>query len=182
MTLRRSLTTIAPLALFLVIALVLGVGLMRGKPRDLPVDKVRPLPAFALESLHAGQPGLAKEDLAGHVSLINVFASWCASCAVEAPMLEQISRSGAVKLYGVAWLDAPEKSRAWLDRYGDPFERVGMDTTGRLGLDLGVTAAPETFVIDKQGRIRFRQAGVVDEAAWNRVIGPLVAQLDAEPA
>ena len=179
---RRALITFLPLGLFLVVALVLGVSLMRGKARDLPVDKVRPLPTFALSPLEAGRPGLSNTDLKGQVALINVFASWCASCAVEAPMLQQIAQSGQAKVYGVAWLDAPEKSKAWLARYGDPFVTVGEDTTGRLGLDLGVTAAPESFIVDKQGRIRFRQAGVIDADSWNSTIGPLIAKLNAEPA
>lgn len=178
---RRSLATFIPLGLFLAVALVLGVGLLRGHARDLPPDRVRPLPSFALAPLRPGQPGLASADLQGKVALINVFASWCTSCAVEAPTLQRIAASGAAPLYGVAWLDAPEKSQEWLAKYGDPFARIGEDTSGRLGLDLGVTGAPETFVVDKQGRIRLRYPAPIDDAAWAATFQPLLAKLNAEP-
>ena len=181
MTLRRSLLTFIPLGLFLALAVVLGIGLFKGHASDLPPDRVRPLPTFALSPLKPGQPGLANADLKGKVSLINVFASWCVSCAAEAPTLAKISASGAVPIYGVAWLDAPEKSQEWLDKYGDPFARIGEDTSGRLGLDLGVTGAPETFVIDKQGRIRLRYPAPIDDAAWATTFQPLLAKLNAEP-
>jgi cytochrome c biogenesis protein CcmG/thiol:disulfide interchange protein DsbE len=176
----RRLFVFAPLAAFLLLAVVLGIGLLRGHARDLPPDRVRPLPAFALAPLKPGAPGLSKSDLKGQVALVNVFASWCQSCALEAPMLQAIADSKVAPVYGVAWLDAPEKSQAWLDRYGDPFARIGEDTTGRLGLDLGVTGAPETYVIDKAGRIRLRFVGPIDEAAWTGKLLPLVQKLQAE--
>ncbi|CAN5335346.1 hypothetical protein BH09PSE2_BH09PSE2_15280 [soil metagenome] len=180
MTSKRSLLTFAPLAAFLLLALVLGVSLMRGKARDLPVDRVRPFPAAALAPLKPGSPGLATADLKGQVTLVNIFASWCPSCALEVPMLKSITDSGIAPVYGVAWLDAPEKTTAWLSTYGDPFSRIGQDTTGRLGTDLGVTGAPETFVVDKQGRIRLRFVGPIDRAAWEGKLLPLVIQLQAE--
>ena len=177
---RRSFLTFIPLGLFLALALVLGVSLLRGKARDLPVDRVRPFPVATLSPLRAGEPGLSNADLKGQVSLVNIFASWCASCGLEAPMLKSISDSKIVPVYGVAWLDAPEKTTAWLEQYGNPFARIGEDTTGRLGTDLGVTGAPETFVVDKQGRIRLRFVGPIDRPAWEGKLLPLVTQLQAE--
>jgi cytochrome c biogenesis protein CcmG, thiol:disulfide interchange protein DsbE len=170
----------APLAAFLVLAAFLGYGLWRGHPSEARVDAIRPLPAFDLKPAVPGAPGLAKADLVGRVSLINVFASWCPSCADEQPMLKAIAQSGPAPLYGVAWLDQPDKTAAWLNRWGDPFARVGEDPGGRLGIDLGVTGAPETFVVDKTGMIRYRQIGPITEDQWRETLAPLIAKLQQE--
>lgn len=174
------LSLVAPLVCFLGLAGVLGYGLWRGHPSQARVDATRPLPAFALQPLRPGEPPLTKADLAGQVSMINVFASWCASCAEEQPMLAQMAASGAAPLYGVAWLDPPEKTAAWLKQYGDPFRRIGEDTSGRLGIDLGVTGAPETFIVDRQGRIRYRQIGPISPETWTTVLQPLIARLQSK--
>ncbi len=168
---------LAPLCAFLLLAILLGVGLWRGHPSEARVDATRPLPAFTLAPLQPGGPGLAKADLAGRVAMINVFASWCPSCAEEQPMLLQLASSGAAPIYGVAWLDPPDKTRAWLQEHGDPFTRIGEDTSGRLGIDLGVTGAPETFIVDKRGRIRYRQIGPITDETWRTVLQPLIQRL-----
>lgn len=177
---RMRLLLLAPLVFFLVMAGVLGYGLWRGHPSQARVDATRPLPAFELQPLQPGAPGLARSDLIGQVSMINVFASWCPSCAEEQPMLMRLSAAGAAPIYGVAWLDPPEKTTAWLAEHGNPFRRIGEDSSGRLGIDLGVTGAPETFIVDKQGRIRYRQIGPIDDQTWSAVLQPLIARLQAE--
>jgi cytochrome c biogenesis protein CcmG/thiol:disulfide interchange protein DsbE len=174
------LLLLAPLLVFLGLAAILGLGLWRGHPSQARVDAVRPLPAFALQPLHPGDPPLTKADLAGQVSMINVFASWCPSCAEEQPMLLQLSASGVAPIYGVAWLDPPEKTSAWLQEHGDPFRRIGEDASGRLGIDLGVTGAPETFIVDRKGRIRYRQIGPITEDTWRNVLQPLIGRLQSQ--
>ena len=157
------------------------MGLWRGHPSQARVDAIRPLPAFALAPLQPGAPGLAKADLKGRVAMINVFASWCPSCAEEQPMLLQLASGGAAPIYGVAWLDPPDKTRAWLQEHGDPFARIGEDTSGRLGIDLGVTGAPETFIVDKEGRIRYRQIGPITDETWRTVLQPMISRLQSDP-
>ena len=170
-----------PLAAFAALVAVFAVGLWQTTPRDPRLDAPRPLPAFALPAVRADAPGFAKVDLGGKVALINVFASWCPSCAVEQPVLMRLAGQGA-PIYGVAWVDAPGKAADWLDRHGDPYVRTGEDASGTLGADLGVTGAPETFLIDKQGRVRHRYIGPITEEAWATTLAPMLAQLEAEGA
>ena len=177
---RARLLLLAPLLAFLGLAAILGYGLWRGHPRQARGDATRPLPAFALQPVQPGGLPLSKADLAGQVSMINVFASWCPSCAEEQPMLLQLAQSHVAPIYGVAWLDQPEKTRAWLDQHGDPFTRIGDDAGGRLGIDLGVTGAPETFIVDRQGRIRYRQIGPITDDTWRNVLQPLIARLQSQ--
>lgn len=169
----------APLAIFLALAAAFAIGLMRDPPQS-PGDVARPLPEFALAGVGGTGPGLAASDLEGEVALVNVFASWCSSCALEHPVLMELSRSGLARLYGVAWQDTPEGTQGWLDGRGNPYLRVGDDPLGLLGLELGVTGTPETFVIDKQGQIRRRHVGPITPEIWRTELGPLVARLEAE--
>ncbi|MEM1381617.1 MAG: DsbE family thiol:disulfide interchange protein [Pseudomonadota bacterium] len=137
-------------------------------------------PTVTLEPIprHRGpfQPGV----LTGQVSLVNVWGSWCVNCLYEHPLFLELREQG-VLIYGLAWNDTPEAAAQWLERYGNPYEEVGLDQTGRAVVEFGVTGAPETFVIDKNGVIRYRFAGPVTERLWRRTLGPLVAELEAEP-
>ena len=97
-------------------------------------------------------------------------------------MLLQLAAAGAAPIYGVAWLDPPEKTDAWLQEHGDRFRRIGEDTSGRLGIDLGVTGAPETFIVDRRGQIRYRQIGPITQDQWRTVLQPLIARLQSQPS
>ncbi|MEM9988952.1 MAG: DsbE family thiol:disulfide interchange protein, partial [Pseudomonadota bacterium] len=119
-------------------------------------------------------------DLRDQVTLMNVFGSWCAACQVEHPVLLEIATAGEVPIYGLNWADTPERGAEWLRRYENPYARVGNDEGGRVILDFGVTGAPETFVVDKKGVIRFRHAGPVTKDLWEKSLRPLVRQLQAE--
>jgi cytochrome c biogenesis protein CcmG/thiol:disulfide interchange protein DsbE len=171
-----------PLAAFAALCVVFAVGLWNTTPRDPALDAPRPLPAFSLPAVRAGAPGFSRTDLNGQVALINVFASWCPQCAVEQPLLMKIAAEKRAPLYGVAWVDGPGKPAQWLDQHGNPYLRVGEDADGALGVELGVTGAPETFVIDKQGRVRHRYIGPITEEAWRLTFAPLIAQLETEDA
>jgi len=170
-----------PVLIFVAIAVAMGFGL-RNDPSALPsalIDK--PAPEFALAPVRASEPGLARADLVGHVSLLNVFGSWCGVCVEEHPTLMDLAARKAVAIYGVDWKDTPADGAAWLDKHGDPFLKVGSDEAGRLSLDLGVSGAPETFVIDKHGRIRFKQVGAITPDVWRDKLAPLVRRLEVEP-
>lgn len=171
-----------PLAAFLAVVAVFGVGLWMDAPREAALDAPRPLPAFDLPAVREDKLGLKNADLGGEVALVNVFASWCPSCVIEHPVLMKLSAQKQARIYGVAWVDGPGKAAQWLDRHGDPYLRAGEDAGGALGADLGVTGAPETFVIDKQGRVRHRFVGPITEESWEETLAPMIAQLEAEGA
>lgn len=169
-----------PLAAFAALVVVFAIGLWNTAPREAALDAPRPLPAFDLPAVNTGAPGFRKADLGGKVALINIFASWCPQCAVEQPMLMQIAAAKQTPIYGVAWIDGPGRAEQWLKRHGDPYVLSGEDAGGALGVDLGVTGAPETFVIDKAGRVRHRYIGPITQAAWDNELAPMIAQLEAE--
>ena len=167
-----------PLILFGVMALFLfrGLGL---DPRELPSALIdRPLPEFSLPSL-GGDRMLTRADIAGQVALVNVWATWCSSCRVEHPYLQQLADQG-VTIFGVNYKDEAAAARRWLDQLGDPYQLNIVDKQGTLGLDLGVYGAPETYLVDAGGVIRYRHVGVVDDRVWRSILQPLYAELGAE--
>lgn len=173
---------ILPVIAFLGLIGVFGIGLTKD-PKVLPSALIdRPLPAFTLPGIAdvpGGGPGFASADLRGEPALLNVFGSWCVACPQEHPVLTAIAKQG-FPVYGLAWKDKPADARAWLVRFGNPYRAVADDEAGRTAIDLGVTGAPETFVVDKRGRIRFKQIGPISPATWETTIRPLMQQLRAE--
>lgn len=178
-TLNRTITAI-PVAIFGLIAVMCAFGLAND-PRRLPTMLLdKPVPKFALPSLEASGTGIGSNDLSGSVTLLNVFASWCPGCRAEHPVLMRLSREQDVAVYGVNWKDNPAEAARLLQRLGNPYRGVGQDTEGRLGIELGVTGVPETFVIDRTGRIRFRHTGPIVEGVWRDVLAPMLAKLESE--
>ncbi len=170
---------IVPVLLFLGIAGFFALGLTHD-PAKLPsalIDK--PLPAFELAGLNAATPGFGSAAFTGEPKLLNVFASWCAACPGENPMLGRIAGEG-VPVYGLNWKDTPAAASAWLAKFGNPYTRVGSDPGARTGIDLGVTGVPETFVIDKRGRVRYKQIGPISAADWDDVLKPMLTKLRTE--
>lgn len=166
-----------PLALFLVLAVFLGVGLTRD-PRKLPSTMIdRPAPAFRIPQVHAPERTFSPEDLKGQVWMLNVWASWCTACRVEHPLLVQIAQSSALPLVGLDYKDKPEDALKFLQQRGDPYVLSALDLDGRVGIDYGVYGVPETFIIDKQGRIRHKQVGPITPEALRDEILPLIARL-----
>lgn len=115
----------------------------------------------------------------GEVALVNVWGSWCVYCLYEHPILLRMASEG-VKIYGLAWNDTPEAAAQWLDRNGSPFTAVGLDQTGRAVAEFGVTGAPETFIIDTKGVVRYRHVGPISERDWTRTLKPMIRELEAE--
>ena len=169
-----------PLLAFALITTGLGWSLTND-PRKMPSTLIdKPTPAFELAALGDVGTGFKDSDVRGEVSLLNVFASWCAGCRVEHPTLMRLARSGEVPLYGINWKDKPADAVKWLATNKSPYRKIGADVSGRLGIDLGVTGVPETFVIDKSGRIRYRHAGPITEDVWQGTFAPLLASLRSE--
>jgi len=164
---RKALLFI-PLALFVGLGFFLWKGLYLD-PRELPSALIdRPMPNFDLPSLTEPQRQLSVADLKGEVALVNVWATWCPTCKEEHSFLNQLAQQGVV-IYGINYKDEPVKATSWLQRYLNPYREVILDKEGRLGLDLGVYGAPETYVIDAQGTIRYRHVGAVDAKVWKQL-------------
>lgn len=167
----------APLLIFALLALLLFRGLSLD-PREMPsalIDK--PLPEFELFSL-GEQRTLTRGDVIGQISLFNVWATWCVSCRVEHPYLQQLADAG-IPIVGVNYKDEDAAALRWLQDLGNPYTVNIADRDGTLGLDLGVYGAPETYVVDADGVIRYRHVGVVDERVWRSILEPIVLELTA---
>jgi cytochrome c biogenesis protein CcmG/thiol:disulfide interchange protein DsbE len=176
----QRLFPLIPILIFAAVSTGLGLSLSND-PRKLPsmlIDK--PTPTFALGALEDGGSGLSSDDLKGRIVLLNVFASWCAGCRVEHPMLMALAENSGIPIYGVSWKDERSSGARWLKANRSPYVRVGDDQSGRLGIDLGVTGVPETFVIDRTGRIRYRHAGPITDDVWQETFEPLLAELRTE--
>ncbi len=174
--LRKVFYTLMFLAFFAFVAL-LGTGLTMD-PRVVPSPLIgKPVPQFSLPPVKGRVLGLASADLKGEVSLVNVFASWCVACRAEHPLLMEIRKSGIVPIHGLNYKDRPDDAEAWLNKLGDPYTRTGADVSGRVGIDWGVYGVPETFVIDRDGRIAYKQIGPLTPEALRDTIIPLIDKL-----
>ncbi len=140
-----------------------------------------PVPDFDMPPLPGHAEGLKSADLKGQVYMINFWGSWCVTCLYEHPILIDIAKSRDVPLYGVAWRDTPEKSIAWLAERGDPYDKIGQDPNSKAAIAFGVAQAPETFLVDKKGVIRYKQPGPITPDAWRNDILPKILELKAEP-
>ena len=166
-----------PLAIFLVLAVFLAIGLTRD-PHELKSVLInKPAPAFRVPELKAPDKTISNEDMRGKVWLLNVWASWCVSCRDEHPVLVEFAKRNVVPIYGLNYKDKPDDALAWLKQFGDPYTASIVDRDGRVGIDYGVYGVPETFVIDKVGVIRYKQIGPITPAALQNKILPLIEQL-----
>ena len=137
----------------------------------------RPVPSFSLPPVNGRTLGLSSVDLKGRVSLVNVFASWCVACRAEHPLLMRLRAQGVVPIDGLDYKDKPDDAARWLDAMGDPYTRTGADIDGRVAIDWGVYGVPETYVIDREGRIAFKQIGPITPEILDKTILPLVEKL-----
>ena len=167
-----------PLGIFVALMLLLGVGLSLN-PREVPSPLIgKPAPAFQLPQLHQPEKTLSSRELQGKVWVLNVWASWCVACREEHPVLADFARSGIAPVYGLNYKDQRNDAVAWLKRYGDPYQASMFDADGRVGIDYGVYGVPETYVIDRQGVIRYKRIGPVTPEIVQKKIAPLVAELN----
>lgn len=170
---------LTPLLAFLALATLLykGLGI---DPKRVPSPLIdKPAPVFNLPRLKQPEQFLGSTDFQGKVSLFNVWATWCAACRHEHPLLMQISKMG-IPIYGLNYKDKRPAARQWLQRLGDPYVANAFDAEGRVGIDWGVYGTPETFVIDKQGVIRHKFIGPLTRDAVERELLPLIRKLRGE--
>ncbi len=168
-----------PILVFLGVGAYFAIGLTL-EPSRLPSTLIdQPFPEMDLPPIEGFEEGLSRDNLKGQVSLVNIFGSWCVACLVEHPTLMTIAAREDVPLYGINWKDAPGAGAAWLKRHGNPYTRIGDDPDSRMAIDLGVTGAPETFVVDQQGRIRYKHVGPITDDVWQDLIAPIIERLRA---
>jgi cytochrome c biogenesis protein CcmG, thiol:disulfide interchange protein DsbE len=175
----RALKFGIPLLVFFLLVGFFAVGLTHD-PREVPSPFIgKPAPTFHLEQLHDAKRPFAPGDMKGKVWLLNVWASWCVSCRLEHPLLVEMSRSKVVPIVGLNYKDKREDGVQWLAKFGNPYELSAFDYDGKVGIDYGVYGVPETFLIDKEGVVRYKQIGPITAEALEKTILPLIRKLNA---
>lgn len=176
----RYFRFLLPLVVFIGIAGFLFVGLGMD-PRKVPSPLVgKPAPAFVLPALHDPTRSVSNADLEGKITMVNVWATWCVSCRAEHGALMKLARAGDLQIIGLNYKDDRAEALRWLRAYGDPYVVNAFDEDGRVGIDWGVYGTPETFIIDRQGIVRYKQIGPISELVWQQTLKPLVDELKAE--
>lgn len=175
----KFLKFLLPLAVFAAIVAFLAVGLGLN-PREVPSPLIgKPAPAFALARLDDPSQKVSREDLLGKVWMLNVWASWCAPCREEHPLVIDIARRQLLPVYGLNYKDSGPAARSWLANLGNPYAATLVDTDGRVGIDFGVYGVPETFIIDRQGVVRLKHTGPLTPDVVRQRIEPLLKELNA---
>ena len=171
-----KLRGLIPLFGFLILIGALAFGLTRD-PRILPSELIeKPFPEFSLENLEGTQI-IEPNVLQGKVSLVNVFGSWCVACTTEHPQLMAQRDNPDIQLVGIDWRDTRDAANRWLVRHGNPYDVVIFDPNSKLIVELGVTGAPETFIVDRDGKIRYKHVGIITPKDWKDTLRPLVESL-----
>lgn len=134
----------------------------------------QPLPAFSLPNLLLPNHTVTEKNLRGQVSLLNIWASWCYACQMEAPLLMKIKQDYRIPIYGIVYRDDAEEAKKWLSKHGNPYRIIADDKQGKITTTFGLYATPETYVISTEGSILYRHIGVIDERTWNNDIYPLI--------
>jgi cytochrome c biogenesis protein CcmG/thiol:disulfide interchange protein DsbE len=177
-----SVRRFLPLLLFAVLAVLLGIGLTL-KPREVPSPFIgKAAPAFELPTLKDATLRFSPASMRGRVWLLNVWASWCAPCREEHPLLVALAREQGLTLVGLNYKDDPRAAQEWLLRLGDPYLTTAVDSDGRVGIDWGVYGVPETFVVDAQGVVRHKVIGPLTQESWARDVLPLLRTLHSPGA
>lgn len=175
-------STAIPATVFALLAAVFGFYLHQigtGEKNAAEVPSVligKPAPEFDLPPIEGMDGGLKTADLQGRVAMVNVFASWCPPCRQEHPLLMRLARAG-VPIYGINIKDKPKNARAFLRRLGNPYRRIGADLSGRVSIDWGVYGYPETFILDRTGRVRYKHVGPILARDLETRIVPLLKKL-----
>lgn len=166
-----------PLALFLGMGVFLFLGLGKD-PSVVPSPLIgKAAPEFDLPQLHNPAERFAKQALLGQKYVLNVWASWCPGCRVEHELVAELANSGKVPVYGLNWKDEPQDAKRWLAQFGDPYAGIGADYDGKVAIDFGVYGAPETFLVDAEGRIIFKHIGPLTRDIITTQLLPLVEDI-----
>jgi len=173
-----------PFAGFVLLLALLGFGIWWSSSHDLrevPSPLIgKPAPAFALPLLHDPSKTLGSKELAGQPYLLNVFASWCVACRDEHPILMQQGKSLGIKLVGFNYKDEPDDAKRWIAQYGNPYDVIVADFPGNVAIDFGVTGAPETFLVDAKGVIRYKYISPITPEVIATELLPRISLLKKE--
>ncbi len=174
----KQLKFLLPLVLFGALVAFLAAGL-KLDPKEVPSPLInKAAPAFNLTRLDNPSVSIRRDDLLGKVWLLNVWASWCVACRIEHPYLVEFAAKKMVPIYGLNYKDERSAGSKWLTQYGNPYDASLFDQDGRVGIDWGVYGVPETFLVDKQGMIRFKQIGPLTPEVIRDEIEPLIRKLN----
>jgi cytochrome c biogenesis protein CcmG/thiol:disulfide interchange protein DsbE len=175
----RRLLLLLPILLLGFIGYISWIGLAPDRdPSQLPSALVgKPAPSFDLAPLDPAKPRVTSKDFAGQVTVVNFFASWCLPCKAEHPMLFRLGKEDHVAIYGIAYKDRPEDTAKYIGEMGSPYKEIGLDQSGRVAIDYGITGVPETFILDRNGVIRYRLPQPIDPDRLAGEITPLVKSL-----
>ena len=165
-----------PLGAFTLLVVVLIVGLRHAPEKNIIPSPLigKSAPQFALNNLSDGQTPVSAASLRGHWSLVNVWGTWCPECRAEHDALLQIKREGQVPIIGIDWKDTDDEAQAWLSQLGNPYDTVGTDHDGRVAIDWGVYAAPESFLINPDGVVVYKVIGAMTAEIWHQKCLPLI--------
>lgn len=174
----KQLLYLLPLCIFIVIVGYFTVGLTLN-PRDIPSILInQKMPLIDLKPIKGSSRGFSHKDLEGQVTLINIFGSWCSACLTEHPFLMEINDKKLVPIFGVDWREKnAEDGPRWLIQRGNPYALVGDDPNSNAAIALGVTGAPETFIIDRKGVIRYKHIGPINSKNWKKILWPIIQEL-----
>ena len=174
--------TFLPLAIVFAVSVLFAIYLWQIGPGGKDISTLpsamidKPVPEFDLAPIEGRKLGLKSDDLKSGLSLVNVWASWCPPCRVEHPFLMTLAEKG-VTIYGINYRDKPADALRFLRNLGDPYKRIGADTTGRVSIDWGIYGYPETFLVDQTGRIRYRHVGPISSEVIENVFNPLMDKI-----
>ena len=169
-----KLAFLAPVLVFFILIIVMMVKLVDSDKAAPDALINQELPEIHLPAIYEGTPGIKNDDLKGGYGLLNIFASWCVSCKVEHQFLMSLKEKAVLPIYGIAWKDNPKNLAIWLNNKGNPYKAIGADDAGKTIIDLGVTGAPETFLVSPSGVILVRYAGALNENIWNEKFQPIM--------
>jgi cytochrome c biogenesis protein CcmG/thiol:disulfide interchange protein DsbE len=174
----KPLIILLPLVVFLLLVILFWQGLGKD-PHEVPSALIgKTVPTFTIATLEGST--FTNKDFAHKVILLNVWASWCVTCRAEHQMLDIIHNQYHVPMYGLDYKDKRDTAIGWLENFGNPYQAVLFDDKGQLGINLGVYGVPETFVIDKQGIIQYKQIGEINQRNWKSTLWPLVQKLQRQ--
>ena len=174
--------TFLPLTIVFAVSVLFAIYLWQIGPGGKDISTLpsamidKPVPEFDLAPIEGRKLGLKSGDLKSGLSLVNVWASWCPPCRVEHPFLMELAEKG-VTIYGINYRDKPADALRFLRNLGDPYKRIGADTTGRVSIDWGIYGYPETFLVDQTGRIRYRHVGPISSEVIENVFAPLMEKI-----
>lgn len=185
---RRSFVAYAPIVIFALIAVAFATQLISDDdPSELPTMLIgQPAPEFDMDPLVGlfdadGQvPGFSNEDLKGQITVVNVFASWCGPCRAEHPYIEDLGEDGRFAVFGLNQADQTDAALQFLDEFSNPYDAVGVDPRRRVSIDWGVIGVPETFIVDRDGIIRHKRIGPINQAILDEEVMPVIEELLAE--